>query len=317
MNTCPTSIRSTAPAVGVDPHSDLLDEHEREQADEHSSIRALVIHEVLREQGEEELTRPAGALAWSGLAAGMSMGFSFLGLALMRSALPPAPWSTLIDSLGYTVGFLVVILGRQALFTESTLTAVLPVLVRRNQRTLRAALRFWVIVLSCNLLGTYIFAGLVSIPGVFSLQVRHSLLAVATEALGGAFWPTLVKALLAGWIIALMVWLLPSARTAKMFIVIFLTYIVGIGHFSHIIAGSVDSAYAVFAGQASVARYLVGFLLPTLLGNTLGGVAMVALLNHAPVAVEIEESETARKTSPTDNPRGHNSRQAVDERRVR
>lgn len=277
--------------MATDSRSELLDEHEREQADEHASIPALVIHEVLRKQGEEELTRPVGALAWSGLAAGMSMGFSFLSLALMRSALPGAPWTTLVDSLGYTVGFLVVILGRQALFTESTLTAVLPVLVRRDRKTLAATLRFWAVVLSCNLLGTYLFAGLVSLPGVFSPPVRESLVSIATEAVSGAFWPTLVKALLAGWIIAVMVWLLPSARTAKMFIVILLTYIVGIGHFSHIIAGSVDSAFAVFSGNASAKQYLVGFLVPTLIGNTLGGVAMVALLNHAPLALEIDESD--------------------------
>jgi formate/nitrite transporter FocA (FNT family) len=276
---------------GMNSQNEFLDEHEREQAEKHKSIPALVIHEVLREEGESELERPLGSLAWSGLAAGMSMGFSFLALALMQSELPAAPWAPLVDSWGYTVGFLVVILGRQALFTESTLTAVLPVLVRRNAKTVRATLRFWGVVLTCNLLGTYIFAALVSIPGVFKPDVQASLSSIATEAVGGAFWPTLVKALLAGWLIALMVWLLPSARTAKMFIVMLLTYIVGIGHFSHIIAGSVDSAYAVFAGHATVTRYCVGFLIPTLIGNTLGGVAMVALLNHAPLAVEIEDSD--------------------------
>jgi len=286
-----SSNKLRQPPTAKHSENEFLDEHEREQAEEHKSIRALVIHEVLREEGESELERPVGSLAWSGLAAGMSMGFSFLALALMQSALPAAPWAPLIDSIGYTVGFLVVILGRQALFTESTLTAVLPVLVRRDARTLRATLRFWSVVLSCNLLGTYIFAGLVSIPGVFKPDVQASLLSIATAAVDGEFWPTLVKALLAGWIIALMVWLLPSARTAKMFIVMLLTYIVGIGHFSHIIAGSVDSAYAVFAGHATVARYCIGFLIPTLIGNTLGGVAMVALLNHAPLAVEIEESD--------------------------
>lgn len=279
-----------AKPADTDSQSHLLDAHEREQADEHASIPALVIHEVLRQQGEEELKRPAGSLAWSGLAAGMSMGFSFLGLALMRSALPAAPWTRLVDSLGYTVGFLVVILGRQALFTESTLTAVLPVLVRRNRKTALATLRFWSVVLSCNLMGTYIFAGLVSIHGVFDVKVQESMVAIGTEAVGGGFWPTVVKALLAGWMIALMVWLLPSARTAKMFIVMLITYIVGIGGFSHIIAGSVDSAYAVFTGHASVMMYFRGFLLPTLLGNTLGGVAMVALLNHAPLAMEIDTS---------------------------
>jgi formate/nitrite transporter FocA (FNT family) len=281
----PGSSKQTAPGG-------LLDEHEKTQAERHSSIRALVIHEVLREEGEEELKRPTGALAWSGLAAGMSMGFSFLGLALMQSALPDRPWTRLVDSIGYTIGFLVVILGRQALFTESTLTAVLPVLVRRDAKTVRAALRFWAIVLSCNLVGTFVFAALISIPGTFPPQVQASLVAIGTEAVSGQFWPTAIKAILAGWMIALMVWLLPSAQTAKMLVIMLLTYIVGIGRFSHIIAGSVDSAFAVFSGHATLGAYLSNFLLPTLLGNTVGGVAMVALLNHAPLAVELSGSES-------------------------
>jgi formate/nitrite transporter FocA (FNT family) len=283
--------------AGSAPHSQL-DEHERGQAEEHASPRALVIHEVLREQGEEELKRPVVALAWSGLAAGMSLGFSFLGLALMRSALPDAPWAPLVDSIGYTVGFLVVILGRQALFTESTLTAVLPVLVRRNRKALRATLRYWAIVLSCNLVGTYIFAGLISVPSVFPAAVEHTMAAIATEGVADSFMPTLIKAMLAGWLIALMVWLLPSARTAKIFVIMLLTYLVGIGHFSHVIAGSVEAAYGVFAGLVTVRAYLASFLIPTLLGNVIGGVAMVALLNHAPLVQELEGADD-RKKPPT------------------
>ncbi len=80
-----------APPPPAHSHNQVLDEHEREQAEEHQAIRALVIHEVLREEGESELARTVGSLAWSGLAAGMSMGFSFLALALMQSALPAAP----------------------------------------------------------------------------------------------------------------------------------------------------------------------------------------------------------------------------------
>lgn len=268
-----------------------LDEKEQDQAARHASIRALVIHEVLRNEGEEELKRRPVALAWSGLAAGLSMGFSFLALAIIQSGLPQAPWSRLVDSLGYTVGFLVTILGRQALFTESTLTAVLPVLVRRDRHTLRLTLRFWALVLSCNLAGTLIFAALISIPGVFSESITASLMATAHAAVSGEFLPTLIKAILAGWLIALMVWLLPSARTAKILVIMIITYVVGAGRFSHIVAGSVDSAFAVFSGHASIRDYLIGFLVPTLLGNTLGGVAMVALLNHVPLAPELEASQ--------------------------
>lgn len=272
------------------PDQGTLDPDEQTQASENSSIKALVIHEILRAEGEEELKRRLGSLVWSGLAAGMSMGFSFLSLALIQSALPPAPWVRLLDSFGYTIGFLVVILGRQALFTESTLTAVLPVLVRRDRHTFYLALRFWVAVLTSNLLGSLIFAAVISIPGIFSEGIVSSLSATAHDAISGSFVPTLVKAILAGWMIALMVWLLPSAKTAKILVILILTYIVGIGRFSHIVAGSIDSAYAVFTGHATPMAYLTGFFLPTLIGNTIGGVGMVALLNHAPLAPDLENT---------------------------
>lgn len=55
-------------------------------------------------------------------------------------------------------------------------------------------------------------------------------------------------------------------------IIIFLTYIVGVGRFSHIVAGSVEAAFAVFSGDASIWDYCSKFLGPTLVGNTLGGV---------------------------------------------
>ena len=274
-----------------------LDSTERSQAKRHASLRALVIHEVLREEGEAELERKAGALAWSGLSGGLSLGFSFLCLCLIRAALPDAPWSHLIYNAGYTIGFLAVILGRQALFTESTLTAMLPLLVRRDRRTLAKTIRFWVIVLATNLLGTYIFAALLVPTELFSPSVHQALLVTSREALSPQFWPTVVRALLAGWMIALMVWLLPNAGSARILVIIILSYVVGVGHFSHIVAGSVESAFAVFSGQASWLAYLGQFLVPTLLGNTIGGVAMVALLNHVPLQPDLEGASAAARLS--------------------
>jgi formate/nitrite transporter FocA (FNT family) len=273
---------------GAGASSPHLDESEKQQAAAHSSPRALVIHEVIRQEGEEELQRPVSALLWSGLAAGLSMGFSFLGLALMQSVLPDEPWRRLISSLGYSTGFVITVLGRQQLFTESTLTAVLPLLVRRDATTLFQLLRFWVVVLVANLVGTACFAALISADGIFAPGVRQALVETATEAVSGAFWPTFLKAVLAGWLIAMMVWLLPSARSAKLLVILLLTYIVGVGQFSHIIAGSAESAFAVITGHASLGDYFLKFLAPTLIGNTLGGVALVALLNHAPLVPELQ-----------------------------
>ena len=277
-------------AGSVSPH---LDQSERTQAAEHSAPRALVIHEVIRAEGEEELKRRAGALVWSGFAAGLSIGFSFLSLAVIRAALPEAPWVRLVDSVGYTVGFLIVILGRQELFTETTLTAVLPLLVRRDRATLYALIRFWAIVLVANWAGTLIFAALIAPRGVFPEAVYQSLIDLGRETVDGSFGPTFLKSIFAGWLVALMVWLLPSARSARMFVIIFLSYIVAIGRFSHVIAGSVDSAFVLFSGSGSLRDYFVGFMIPTLVGNTIGGVALVALLNHAPLVTELRGAPEA------------------------
>jgi formate-nitrite transporter family protein len=268
--------------------SKYLDPAEKDQAAQHAAPPAVVIHEILRKEGEAELGRRPGAVFWSGLAAGLSMGFSFLALALIQSKLPEGPSRYLIGSVGYSLGFVIVVLGRQELFTESTLTAVLPLLVRRDWGTWLSLLRFWAVVLAAKLLGTLIFASLLTIDGLFDEDVRTSLQEISNYSVSGPFWPTAIKSIFAGWLIALMIWLLPSARSARLLVIMLLTYVVALGRFSHVIAGSVEAFYAMFAGQASIYQYLVGFFLPTILGNTIGGVALVALLNHAPLVSELQ-----------------------------
>jgi formate/nitrite transporter FocA (FNT family) len=276
-------------AAGAEsPH---LAQAEQDQAAKHAAPAALVIHEVIREEGEQELKKRPSAVAWSGLAAGMSMGFSFLCMAMVSSMLPDTPWRHLVASAGYTVGFVLTILGRQQLFTESTLTAVLPLLVRRDLPTLLALLRFWVIVLIANLVGTAVFAALLSTPGLFPARVDAELLVISRAAIGDSFWLTLLRALLAGWLIALMAWLLPSARSSRLFVILLLTYVVALCSLSHIVAGSAEAAYAVMRGGVPLQDALLGFLAPTLLGNVIGGVALVALLNHAPLSKELQGGE--------------------------
>ncbi|HSU55954.1 MAG TPA: formate/nitrite transporter family protein, partial [Candidatus Dormibacteraeota bacterium] len=113
-----------------------LSEDEKREARERTSVSAPVVHEAIRRDGDEELQRPVSALAWSGLAAGLSMGFSFVAEGLLHHYLPESSWRPLVVSLGYPFGFLLIIIGRQQLFTENTLTAVIPLLARRNIATL-------------------------------------------------------------------------------------------------------------------------------------------------------------------------------------
>lgn len=217
----------------------------------------------------------------------------------MTSRLPSAPWAHLIASAGYTVGFVITILGRQALFTETTLSAALPLLVRRDRATLLTVLRFWAIVLITNLVGATLFAALLTQQGLFDDSVNETLGQLARDVVKGTFGVTLLKGMLAGWLIALMAWLLPSARSARFFVILLLTYVVALCGLPHIIAGSVEAAYAVFTQHASLRDYFLGFLLPTLLGNTIGGVALVAMLNHAPLAQELQSDGLAAPSETT------------------
>jgi formate/nitrite transporter FocA (FNT family) len=218
------------------------------------------------------------------------MGFSFLTQAVVESSLPDTPWRFLVASFGYTVGFVIVVLGRQQLFTESTLSAVLPVLTRRDLKTVAKTARLWGLVLIANIAGTFIFAAMLQIPGVFSDDVMRALGQLATQPFSGNFTVTVVRAVFAGWLIALMVWLLPSARSARLVTILLITYVVAISKLSHIIAGSVEASYGMMTGAASARDYLCGFFAPTLLGNMIGGISLVAIINHGSIAAEITSS---------------------------
>jgi formate-nitrite transporter family protein len=74
-----------------------------------------------------------------------------------------------------------------------------------------------------------------------------------------------------------------EAEGGKVPIIIIITYLISIGQFNHIIAGSVDTFYLVVIGTRTIGDYFLSFALPTLLGNILGGVSLVALLGHAQV----------------------------------
>ncbi len=256
---------------------------EQKQVEERVAIGANVVYEAIRREGHDELHRPAQALAWSGLAAGLSMGFSFVAEALLMAHLPDRPWRPLISRAGYSLGFLIVVLGRQQLFTENTLTGILPLLLQREAKMLWKVLRLWGIVLATNLLGTYLFALTIGHVPMFAPEVRAALLSIGQMHMGLSFGIVLVRAIFAGWLIALMVWLLPGAESARVAIIIIVTYVIGLGEFSHVVAGSTTVLYLVGMKAAPWSFYFKGFFLPSLLGNVIGGVSLVAALGHAQV----------------------------------
>ncbi len=256
---------------------------ELREVERRSAIGAHVVHEAIRLEGEDELARPSSALFWSGLAAGLSMGLSMVAEGVLRAGLPEASWRPLVAKIGYSFGFVVVILGRQQLFTENTLTPILPLLHSKKMETLLHVLRLWIVVLAANLLGAAIFAWVAGNSEAFSPHVRHAFLEIGRETIAVSFGNAVLRGIFAGWIIAMVVWLLPFAEAGRVVVIVGLTWLVAAASLTHIIAGSIEALYMVAVGQASFFRYLGGYMIPTLIGNTLGGVSLVAAINHAQV----------------------------------
>lgn len=273
------------PSPGEGSATELTGE-EKERVSSKQPARAAVLHEIIRVQGESELSRRAAALAWSALAAGLSMGFSTMFRGLFHVRVPEGGAQRLFESLGYSIGFLIVILARQQLFTENTITAVLPVITRPSPSNALRLLRLWGIVLVGNLAGVLIFSYGLARLELFSPDVTDAFAAMGRELVSATAAQLFSRAIIAGWLIATMVWLLPAASGAKFWTILLITSLIGLAGFPHIIVGATEASYLAFLEQISWHEFLFHFFLPVLAGNVAGGTFVFALLSHAQVVSE-------------------------------
>jgi formate/nitrite transporter FocA (FNT family) len=259
-------------------------------------LSALEIHENIRAPAVEELERPASSLLFSSLAAGMLIGFSFLGSAFV-SHNAAEPYKHALASLAYPVGFMFVVLGRSELFTENTLEPIIPLLHKRDRRTLRQMLRMWGLLIVGNLMGAFLFAWVLGRTTMIEPSLHPSLQEVSAKALAGGFGEVFYKAIFGGWLIALLAWLLATTTDtmAQIAMVWVTTAPISAFNFRHSIAGSVEAFYRGVTGTSGWGDVLGGFVVPALIGNAIGGVVMVALFNYAQVAEEHKEKKTESK----------------------
>jgi formate/nitrite transporter FocA (FNT family) len=263
-----------------------LEPNERVKAREEESLNARITHEVIRIEGEKELERTSSALWWAALAGGLSMGFSLVAEGLLRAHLPDTPWRPLVTKLGYPVGFIIITLASHQLFTENTITPIVPLLRKKTLAMLRNVVRLWAVVFVGNIAGVIIFAWMLGRTQLFEPDVKRAFEDIGREAIKATFLVTLLRGVLAGWLIALMVWMLPAASSSKVAVVGIMTYLVGLAGLAHIVAGSADVLVLVSNGLIGWRAYFTSFMFPALLGNTAGGLLFVAALNHAQVATD-------------------------------
>lgn len=263
-----------------------MNEHQPESG---TRLTATEIHENIREPAEKEIERPAAALLLSALASGLAIGFSFLAAAF-ASQLAADHYKTAAAAAAYPLGFIFVIMARSELFTENTLVPVVPFLERRDRETFRKLLRLWALLLLGNLVGAVIFAWTLARTPMVEPALHDALRHLASEATSGGFGPVLYGGVYAGWLIALLAWLLASTRYtgAQLAFIWLCTAPIHALGFKHSIAGSVEAFYLAAGGRASWGDMLVNFVVPSVLGNAIGGVLLVALLNYGQVAAERE-----------------------------
>lgn len=264
-----------------------LTRREEKARDEHVPLRAAVLYEIIRIEGEGELARPAHALWWSGLAAGLSIGFSVIAQGLITSHLPDTQWRPLVASFGYPVGFLIVILGRQQLFSEATLMAVLPVITRRSWKWALVMLRLWAVVLAANLVGCLIFAAVLAYTDLLAPEVREAIFVMGTKMLDGTVGQMFIRAVAAGWLIAAIVWILPVSEGGEFVIITVLTYLVALGGLTHIGPAAAEVFYLWLYGQVTLLDTMLHFFVPVTLGNLVGGTSLFAVLAHVQVQSEV------------------------------
>ena len=262
------------------------DTHLRIEA--HRSLAATDVFEVVRRNGEEELARPIVSLFWSGVAAGIAMGFSVVTEAAILSHLPDTGWAILIGDLGYTIGFILVVLGGLQLFTETTITPVLPICHRPTNKAFRRLGRLWSVVLGANLVGASLFGVFIMASGAVGPEIEQGIVELGRHAADGGVLETIAAAVPAGFLVAAMVWALAATSGRDILIVLVVTYAIGVAGFAHVIAGSVEMAALVTVGALGVLDALLGFLAPALIGNVIGGSALFTLLAYAQIRAEVD-----------------------------
>lgn len=278
----------------IEVESDEKDHGEEIEVDEEQlPSRAMAIHEHIRQDGEKELERDAMALFWSAVAAGLSMGASLLAKGIFHVNLEGVPGSFLLENLGYTFGFIIVIMARQQLFTENTVTAVLPVMQKPSGSNFLLLMRLWGMVLLGNIIGTGLAAYAFEYMPIFDEETRDAFVSIGMDVMHNTPGEMFANAIISGWIIATMVWMFPSAGAAKIVVIIIMTWLVALGDLTHIVVGSVEILYLVFNGTIHWSEFFWPFALPTLAGNICGGTFIFALISHAQIRNDMSNKKKA------------------------
>lgn len=264
--------------------------NDQEAMEEATSLAPRHVYEIIRAEGDEELSRPMKSLVWSGIAAGVMISFSVVGEAVFRTHLPDGPSRYLVENLGYCMGFLLVILGRLQLFTENTMTTVFPLVARSTRRNFGRVGRLWGIVLLANVAGTGAAAAVMMFTSAIPPEILPAVHDLSAHAMGFPPGVAFARGIPAGLLVAAIVWMKPQSVGSSFFVIATFTWLIAAGDFTHVVAGSVEMWVLLFTGELGVGRAVFSFFLPVLAGNVVGGAGIFTLMAWGQVQEEVDDT---------------------------
>lgn len=246
------------------------------------SYRSMFDAEV--QQAIAELKRPNQALFASGVIAGASVGFSVLLLGLIVASygeMPDALMPRLLLGSAYAAGFVLAILARADLFTEYTTIAILPILTGGARMADLA--RLWSLVYLGNFVGgVWIALAAVFLGPEIGIFESGDLGVLAHHLSRYSWWVILLSAVLAGWLMGLLSWLIAGGRdtTSQILFIGLIGIAIGALGLHHSITGSIEMLAGLMADPAiswGAVLYVVSW---TTLGNAIGGILFAFVIRQ-------------------------------------
>ncbi len=240
---------------------------------------------------DEEISRSFRELFFSGLAAGFAITLTVLLYVSMTHAAGGVP---IVSALLYPIGFVYIILGNYQLYTENTLPPV--ALVIERMASVPAMLGMWSVVLLGNLVGGALGATALAYGGVFSPGAAQTAVEIGMSGVETDWIALFFKAVFAGLIVAGVVWLDFSVTdSTTRFLLVYMAFLaIPLGNLFHVVVASTEVVYLVLVGQIGPLYGAYNFALPVLLGNTLGGVLLVTIVNYFQTPTYIQEDPSRR-----------------------
>lgn len=226
---------------------------------------------------DEEMGTSTRELFFSALAGGFAITITFLLYASLYASTDGHP---ILSAILYPIGFVYIILGGYQLYTENTLPPV--TLVLERVASLPFLFYIWSVVFIGNAVGGSIGAFVLASTEIFSPEASLAAQKIAMKGFEASFGSLFFKASFAGLIVAGVVWLDYAARdTVSRFLFVYMAFLaIPLGNLYHSVVSTTELMYLVFHGQVAITSGLYGFVLPVLLGNTIGGVLFVTVVNY-------------------------------------